>query len=209
MALYDTIADLELAVDSYDVERRTVEVSTGFTRVTTTAVLHGRGEHGQGEDVAYTADDHADFPASLPLAGVRTLRALSALLDAQTLYGHEPAMPAAHDYRRWAFESAALDLALRQAGLSLARAVGRDGPAGAVRGLDARAISTAGSRPIRRSSSSSTRRPRGTPQRSRRLAATGRVRVLDLKALLPRHRRRPARRPGLLPRDRHRRSRTR
>jgi hypothetical protein len=30
------------------------------------------------------------------------------------------------DYRRWAYESAALDLALRQAGLSLAEAVGRE-----------------------------------------------------------------------------------
>ena len=35
-------------------------------------------------------------------------------------------MEASHDYRRWAFESAALDLALRQAGRSLADAVGRE-----------------------------------------------------------------------------------
>jgi hypothetical protein len=35
-------------------------------------------------------------------------------------------MEAFRDYRRWAFESAALDLALRQAGLSLAEAVGRE-----------------------------------------------------------------------------------
>ena len=35
-------------------------------------------------------------------------------------------MKASHDYRRWAFESAALDLALRQAGRSLAQAVGRE-----------------------------------------------------------------------------------
>ena len=35
-------------------------------------------------------------------------------------------MEASHDYRRWAFESAALDLALRQAGRSLAEAVGRE-----------------------------------------------------------------------------------
>jgi hypothetical protein len=34
-------------------------------------------------------------------------------------------MPAYQDYRRWALESAALDLALRQAGRSLAEAVGR------------------------------------------------------------------------------------
>jgi L-alanine-DL-glutamate epimerase-like enolase superfamily enzyme len=35
-------------------------------------------------------------------------------------------MPAFRDYRRWAFESAALDLALRQKGVSLAEAVGRE-----------------------------------------------------------------------------------
>ena len=35
-------------------------------------------------------------------------------------------MAAFQDYRRWAYESAALDLALRQAGLSLAGAVGRE-----------------------------------------------------------------------------------
>ena len=34
-------------------------------------------------------------------------------------------MEASRDYRRWAFESAALDLALQQAGVSLAEAVGR------------------------------------------------------------------------------------
>ena len=45
-------------------------------------------------------------------------------------------MHAWHDYRRWAFESAALDLALRQAGRSLADAVGR-APRRSLRHLDA------------------------------------------------------------------------
>ena len=35
-------------------------------------------------------------------------------------------MPASRDYRRWAFESAALDLALRQAGSTLGEVVGRE-----------------------------------------------------------------------------------
>jgi hypothetical protein len=35
-------------------------------------------------------------------------------------------MPASLDYRRWAFESAALDLALRQAGATLGEVVGRE-----------------------------------------------------------------------------------
>jgi hypothetical protein len=125
MSLYDRLADLPLAVDGYDAERTQLQVSSDFTRVTTTAVLHGGGHHGEGEDVTYTPDDHADFPETLPLAGVRSLRELSARLDNETLYHHEPAQAAARDFRRWAFESAALDLALHQAGLSLAQAVGR------------------------------------------------------------------------------------
>ena len=35
-------------------------------------------------------------------------------------------MPASRDYRRWAFESALLDLALRQAGSTLGEVVGRE-----------------------------------------------------------------------------------
>ena len=50
------------------------------------------------------------------------LRASGAL----PLFDEEPGQHAFLDYRRWAFESAALDLALRQAGLSLGGAVGRE-----------------------------------------------------------------------------------
>ena len=46
-------------------------------------------------------------------------------------------MTAFLDYRRWAYESAALDLALRQAGLPLGEAVGPRGAAGHVRRLPA------------------------------------------------------------------------
>ena len=42
------------------------------------------------------------------------------------LFEVEPEQHASLDYRRWAFESAALDLALRQAGSSLGAAVGRE-----------------------------------------------------------------------------------
>jgi L-alanine-DL-glutamate epimerase-like enolase superfamily enzyme len=59
------------------------------------------------------------------LSGKHTLAELSALLDAHQLFPSAPAQHAYLDYRRWAFESAALDLALRQAGVSLADAVGR------------------------------------------------------------------------------------
>jgi hypothetical protein len=124
-SLWDQLADLDVAIDDYAVQRRELDVSPDFKRVTTTVVLHGAGETGQGEDVTYTAADHDDFPAHEMLAGTWTLHDYSRRLDELTLFASEPQMEASHDYRRWAFESAALDLALRQAGISLAEAAGR------------------------------------------------------------------------------------
>ena len=123
MALFDRLAGLELDVDEVRTEQRSVEVSSEFTRVTTLVVLGGRGEEGRGEDVTYTAEDHEWFPA-LEAPGRTTLGEFSAELDALQLFEHEPKMHASWDYRRWAFESAALDLALRQNELSFGAALG-------------------------------------------------------------------------------------
>jgi hypothetical protein len=112
---YAKVAGLELAVDGLELERRTLVLNDEFTRVTTTVHLHGRGESGEGEDVTYQADQHDGFPEP-DLNGEWTIDELSARLDSLEL----------PDYRRWAFESAALDLALRQAGRSLGDAVGRE-----------------------------------------------------------------------------------
>ena len=125
MSAWDQLRDLELHVEDVTTERKSVEVSTQFTRVTTTVVLAGKGEQGRGEDVTYTAEDHDWFP-DLEAPGRKTLGELSAELDGLQLFEKEPAMPAWADYRRWAFESAALDLALRQNDLSLGAAVERD-----------------------------------------------------------------------------------
>ena len=113
MSLYDAIAGLELQIDGVELERREVSVTTGFQRVTTTVVLEGAGARGSGEDVIYSAEQHDDYP-QLRERGRKTLDELSAELEA---YGFE-------DYRRWAFESAALDLALVQNGTSLGGALG-------------------------------------------------------------------------------------
>ncbi|TMK60626.1 MAG: hypothetical protein E6G60_13025 [Actinobacteria bacterium] len=115
MRLFDQVSGLELEVESFSTERREAAVSTEFTRVTTTVVLSGAGETGQGEDVTYQAELHEWFPV-LGERGRMTVGEFSRRLDA---YGLE-------DYRRWAFESAGLDLALRQNGLSLGRALGRE-----------------------------------------------------------------------------------
>jgi hypothetical protein len=125
LAVYDAVADLPLEIDYYELERLEYVVSPEFTRVTTLVHLRSGGEEGVGEDVTYTGTDHPP-PADLPLAGSHALDSFSELLDRLTLFTEEPQMKASHDYRRWAFESAALDLALRQAGRSLAEAVDRE-----------------------------------------------------------------------------------
>jgi hypothetical protein len=113
VALYNAVRTLELEIEEFGTQRRDAAVSSEFTRVTTTVVLHGGGAIGEGEDVTYQAEDHDDFP-ELRERGRFTLDELSRQLDAYAL----------HDYRRWAFESAALDLALRQNGVSLGEVLG-------------------------------------------------------------------------------------
>lgn len=124
--LYGRVADLPLRIDGYRLERRGLEVSSGFTRVTTTVTLEGGGERGRGEDVGYEAADHEEYPEDLDLGGRWTLDGFSRRLDGLPLFLREPTRRADRDYRRWAFESAALDLALRQADVSLGEAMGRD-----------------------------------------------------------------------------------
>src|SRR4051794_12205507 len=116
MSLYDAVRDLPLHIDGYFLEPLEREVARGFTLRRTVVVLHGRGEEGRGEEVDYDPRAQEAFQADegkLPFAGEHTLESFSLLQSGQT------------EYRRWAFESAALDLALRQAGLPLADAVGR------------------------------------------------------------------------------------
>jgi hypothetical protein len=129
MALYDALAELPLEIDSYTLEARSRSVRPGWDRLTTTIHLQGGGAEGLGEDVTYDADlqrAQQDAGPGLPLAGSWTLDSFSAHLDGLDLFGGETvSMPAYRDYRRWAFESAAADLALRQAGRSLADALGR------------------------------------------------------------------------------------
>jgi hypothetical protein len=125
-SLWRSLAELRVRIDDYSVERRELAVSDSFTRVTTTVVLHGDDQTGEGEDVTYTPTDHDDFPVDEMLAGTWSLHDYSVRLNELELFDHEPQMGASRDYRRWAFESAALDLALRQAGRSLADVLGRE-----------------------------------------------------------------------------------
>ena len=126
MSLWDAVAGLTVRVDDYALQRRESATPGGWTRVTTTVVLQGDGVTGEGEDVTYTAVDHDHVPSTLMLAGTWSLEDLSRHLDELELWGGDPDNHAGQDHRRWGFESAVLDLALRQNKLGLGEALGRE-----------------------------------------------------------------------------------
>ena len=128
MSTFECVGALPLQIDSYELEDRRRDVSSAFTRRTTTVHLRG-GEHaGLGEDVVYDAAMHERAQAAGPtlaLEGRFTLESFSEHLAGLELFPGGPELRVARLYRSWAYESAALDLALRQAGLSLADALDR------------------------------------------------------------------------------------
>src|SRR3954470_12019052 len=129
MALFDQLADLPLAVERYELEGLERDVSSAFTRLSTVIHLHGGGHEGLGEDVVYDALDHIALQDAGPVhdfTGVTTLDDFCTLIHELDLFPSEPVRPVSRLYRRWSFESAALDLALRQAGTSLHEHLGID-----------------------------------------------------------------------------------
>src|SRR4051794_12480567 len=91
--------------------------------------MKGGGGEGIGEDVTYEALDHVALQDAGPihdLSGHGTLGQLCEHIGTLDLFPSEPEREVSRRYRRWAFESAALDLALRQAREPLHAAVGRE-----------------------------------------------------------------------------------
>jgi hypothetical protein len=104
-------------------------VSSDFTRATTVIRMRGRGQEGVGEDVTYDTLDHVALQDAGPvqeLAGSWRLGSFFDHVGGLDLFPAEPVRDVSRLYRRWAFESAALDLALRQQGMTLAQALGRE-----------------------------------------------------------------------------------
>jgi L-alanine-DL-glutamate epimerase-like enolase superfamily enzyme len=129
-ATYARVAGLPLRVDRCELLPLARDVSSGFTKISIVVRLSGDGHEGLGEDITWDQIDqierlrHAEDLSWL--RGTRTLDEFSTLLGLAELFPVEPIRESARFYRRWAFESAALDLALRQNGLSLQDAVGRE-----------------------------------------------------------------------------------
>ena len=118
MTLWERLAGLPLVIDGYS-----LPMLTAFERTTTVVTLAGGGVVGEGEEVGL----EPTLPADLELAGAWTLGGLCTRIAALDLFPEgPPEWEIARGFRRWAFESATLDLALRQAGMSLASVLGRE-----------------------------------------------------------------------------------
>ncbi|HEY8625642.1 MAG TPA: hypothetical protein VIL82_06525 [Solirubrobacteraceae bacterium] len=130
MSTFDLLADLPLEVEDYSLEGLSAQVSSGFERLSTVVHLRGGGAEGLGEDVVYDAEDHVAMQEAGPvqrLAGRFALGEFCDMIDGLDLFPVEPQRgEVSRLYRRWTFHSAALDLALRQAGRALHEALGRE-----------------------------------------------------------------------------------
>jgi L-alanine-DL-glutamate epimerase-like enolase superfamily enzyme len=127
-SLWTRMADLPLVVESHAIER--LEAPAPAERVTYLVRLRGRGAEGLGEDVGGAMlDEDGAFLAAAPalaLAGEWTLATFASHLAGLDLWSQPPQWDMARRWRNWALESAALDLALLQAGIGLPEALGRE-----------------------------------------------------------------------------------
>src|ERR1700677_44725 len=122
MSTWETLSGIALELDSYTLQPLQATVSSEFERKSTVIALRGAGHDGLGEDVTYDAVDHEILQAAgptLPLQGRFTLGSFCEHLGELQLFPEPPQREVSSRYRTWAYESAALDLALRQAGTTL------------------------------------------------------------------------------------------
>jgi hypothetical protein len=129
LSTWDLVSGLGLEIEEYALQGLQANVSSDFDRRSTLIVMRGRGQEGVGEDVIYDAVDHEIAQAqgpTLDLAGSHTLASFSERLAGLNLFPQPPERDVSARYRTWAYESAALDLALRQASTTLHEVLGRE-----------------------------------------------------------------------------------
>jgi hypothetical protein len=126
---YGCVAGLPLVIDRCALHPIVRDTTSGFTKISLVVRLGGGSHVGEGEDITWDQVDQLELlrgGGDLSwLHGRRTFDEFSTLLGLANLFPVEPIRESARFYRRWAFESAALDLALQQNGLSLQDALGR------------------------------------------------------------------------------------
>lgn len=121
-SLWPRLAELPLVIEACEYDRLHAVLTDDFDRITTHVRLIGAGADGLGEDVSIFREDgtslHETRPA-LGLEGEWTLAGFCDHLATLELWPAPPEWEMAGHLRAWTFESAALDLALRQAGRPL------------------------------------------------------------------------------------------
>ena len=126
---YAHVAGLPLVIERCELQPLVRDTTSGFTKVSMIVRLGGGSHVGEGEDITWDQIDQIELLRGgndlTWMHGTRTFDEFSRLLGLANLFPVEPIRDSARFYRRWAFESAALDLALRQSGLSLQEAIGR------------------------------------------------------------------------------------
>ncbi|SEP10229.1 hypothetical protein SAMN04487948_11430 [Halogranum amylolyticum] len=129
MTLYDHVAGLPLSIAANDRTSRRREMADGRVRVTSTFALLSGETFGAGEDVTYDVVDHEALPKPpvFDFTGEYTFDEFSRSLDELDLFPEKPPeREESRNYRRWALESAALDLALKQNDETLASLLDRE-----------------------------------------------------------------------------------
>jgi L-alanine-DL-glutamate epimerase-like enolase superfamily enzyme len=125
---YAFLAALPLQIESYALEPLSQSTADERTRRTTIIHLLGAGEEGLGEDATPVEEEQLALQAAGPmleLAGDWTIDSFSSHVATLELIPSSSEWRVLRSFRQWALESAALDLALRQAGRSLAEVLGR------------------------------------------------------------------------------------
>ncbi len=128
MSTYERVAELPVEIESWSMEGLAIRPAPDFERLTTVIRIEGNGLTGLGEDITYEALDQIALQDAGPthdFTGARTVGEFCELIGSLDLFPTPPERETSRFYRRWAFESAALDLALWQAGTSLAQFLGR------------------------------------------------------------------------------------
>jgi len=129
MSTYERIAGLPVQIKSYAFEGLSIQPSPEFERLTTVIQISADGLVGNGEDITYEGLDAIALQDAGPvhdLSGPRTIGELCELIGGLDLFPTPPEREVSRLYRRWAFESAALDLALKQADTTLSRYLGME-----------------------------------------------------------------------------------
>ena len=129
MATFDRLADLPLEIEGYELEGQELHAGS-FERLTHRDPPPGR-RRGGARRGRHLRRRRPRSPCRTParrldLTGHATLGEFCDFIGGVDTFPAEPQRDVSRRYRRWAFESAALDLALRQAGIGLAEALGRE-----------------------------------------------------------------------------------